>query len=148
MDYIIVPAHTTGYGEFLEPSENYATIDADNAQTNAFRCIGLTILGAPGTEQDYLELDIVHNIECMPIVGQLGQLISTKAAPEHPHLKAAISNTRTNLPPVHKTGSFRDKLVSFAKQAATYAGEALLGRAGSALMKFLAPSSVPAIEVD
>lgn len=141
MDIFVVPPHTEGYGKFLEVSSSYQNIDDDPALINAFRQVGLTLSGCPTTNQPYLAVEWIVNIECEPIVEQITAQLATPPYPEHPIMQSAISNTRSILPSVHSGAkSLWTKVKEAGKQALLVAGEALLGRAGSRLMSMIAPT--------
>jgi hypothetical protein len=140
MDYVSLPSH---YGEaqyeFVPADTAWTTLDADIASQPGFKALSISVAGGPtGTAQNpVLFVEIVMNVECIPVTNSLQARLATRPADHNIHHLQAVNNARNSLPLVHKTTSLWGKIKTFAANALMDVGTRFLGKTGGQIVRTL-----------
>jgi hypothetical protein len=143
MDYVVIPNHLAdSYTRFMPPGVPYATMLSDNALEPGYKAIGITIIGATAgdgtaTSPSLINVEVVYNLELLPLVGTFGVRISTDPAPHDYTVIQAAHNTRASLPLVVKKPSLWQTVKGLASRALHTGAEMFLGKAGGMLSDYI-----------
>lgn len=150
MDYSIIPNHVgESYRSFIPMNTNYTALLADDAIEPGYKSIHITFSGMtkgtasgdPPTYPTVITAEVVYNLEILPLVNSIGMRLATNPAPHSHDLLAAVHNTRTAAPLVHKSSSLWSKIKGVASNVLKSGTNFLLNRyggpAGAMLTNFL-----------